>query len=93
MSRRPDDSLPHRIAVLCYLYDGDGCVLLLHRKQNPNLGMYSPIGGKLKVTTGEGPHECALREIREETGLTLRGEDLRLTGIVSERAYRMKRTG
>lgn len=79
--------LPYKIAVLCYLYDADQRVLLLHRLKNPNAGMYSPIGGKLDVTTGEGPHACALREIREEAGVTLRDEEIRLTGIVSERAY------
>jgi 8-oxo-dGTP diphosphatase len=73
--------------VLCYLYDDRGRVLLLHRRKMPNAGMYSPIGGKLETTRGEGPHECALREIREEAGLELRAEEIRLTGIVSERAY------
>ena len=82
-----DRVLPYRVAVLCYLYDEDGHLLLLHRKQNPNLGMYSPVGGKLDVTCGEGPHEAAIREIREETGITVDPDDLRLIGIVSERAY------
>ncbi|MCZ6811322.1 MAG: NUDIX domain-containing protein, partial [Planctomycetota bacterium] len=76
--------MPYKIAVLCYLYDDGGNVLLLHRKRSPNAGMYSPVGGKLDIARGEGPHECALREIREETGLSLNQEDLRLTGIVSE---------
>ncbi len=80
-------SLPHRIAVLCYVYDEDGHVLLLHRKQEPNRGMYSPIGGKLHLTSGEGPHECAMREIHEETGVRLEDDDVRLAGIVTERAY------
>lgn len=80
-------SLPHRIAVLCYLYDDDGRVLLLHRDQDPNRGMYSPVGGKLDVTSGEGPYECAVREVREETGVEFDDADMRLTGIVSERAY------
>jgi len=82
-----DGSLPHRIAVLCYLYDEQGHILLLHRRQNPNLGMYSPIGGKLETTTGEGPHDCAVREIREETGIIVDTGELQLLGIVSERAY------
>jgi 8-oxo-dGTP diphosphatase len=81
------DKLPYRIAVLCYLYDEDGCALLLHRRQNPNIGMYSPIGGKLEVESGEGPHSCAIREIKEETGITLPDAMVRLTGIVSETAY------
>ena len=80
-------ALPYRIAVLCYLYDRDGRVLLLHRRKSPNAGMYSPIGGKLHVTEGEGPHECARREIQEEAGIDVLPEDLRLSGIVSEKAY------
>jgi 8-oxo-dGTP diphosphatase len=84
------DPLPYKIAVLCYLYDsppGAGRVLLLHRVKDPNAGMYSPIGGKLETFRGEGPHECALREIREESGITLGDDEIRLCGIVSERAY------
>lgn len=78
---------PYRIAVLCYLYDAHGRVLMLHRLRDPNAGMYSPIGGKLETAEGEGPHQCALREIREEAGITLRDEEIRLVGIVSERGY------
>lgn len=80
-------TLPHRIAVLCYLYDRQGRLLLLHRRQEPNYGMYSPVGGKLDTTTGEGPHDCAVREIGEETGVKVAPGDLRMLGIVSERAY------
>jgi len=80
-------TLPYKIAVLCYLYDDAGHVLMLHRRKAPNAGMYSPIGGKLEVTLGEGPHECAVREIWEEAGLRLGVRDVRLTGIVSEKAY------
>ncbi len=87
MSRPADQPLPMKIAVLCYLYDHDGHVLLLHRRQEPNIGMYSPVGGKLDIAAGEGPHQCAVREIREETGIELSLDDVRMTGIVSERAY------
>ena len=79
--------MPYRIAVLCYLYDDDGRILLLHRAKNPNAGMYSPIGGKLEVHDGEGPHDCAIREIFEEAGLQLESEDVRMVGIVSETGY------
>ncbi|MFO0873411.1 MAG: NUDIX domain-containing protein [Phycisphaerales bacterium] len=78
---------PYKIAVLCYLYDAEGRVLMLHRLKEPNAGMYSPIGGKLETGEGEGPHDCALREIREESGITLGHDEVRLSGIVSERAY------
>ena len=80
-------SLPYKIAVLCYLYDHQDRLLLLHRAKAPNAGMYSPIGGKLDQSTGEGPHECALREIHEEAGIRLTDHDIRMNGIVSERAY------
>ncbi len=81
------NDLPYKIAVLCYLYDRDDHLLLLHRLKDPNKGMYSPIGGKLEVAEGEGPHECALREIREEAGIALAPDEIHLAGIVTERAY------
>ncbi|MDZ4831151.1 MAG: NUDIX domain-containing protein [Phycisphaerae bacterium] len=83
-------TLPYRVAVLCYLYDERGRLLLLHRKKEPNTHMYSPIGGKLEVQIGESPHQCALREIFEESELLLRADELRLAGIVSEKAYQGK---
>jgi ADP-ribose pyrophosphatase YjhB (NUDIX family) len=61
--------------------------LLLHRRKQPNPGMYSPIGGKLEISQGEGPHECALREIREEAGISLPIDGVRCMGVVSEKAY------
>lgn len=79
--------LPYKIAVLCYLYDAQGRTLLLHRNKMPNRGLYSPIGGKLEVRLGESPTAAAVREIKEETGLDIPAERLRLTGIVSETAY------
>lgn len=80
-------NLPYRIAVLCYLFDEQGRVLLLHRAKPPNLDLYSPIGGKLEQHTGESPTACAIREIREEADIDVAAEDLHLAGIVSERSY------
>lgn len=79
--------LPYKIAVLCYLYDRDGRLLLLHRVKPPNRGLYSPIGGKLHMDEGESPAACALREIHEEVELDLDHEDIHLTGLISETAY------
>ena len=79
--------LPHKIAVLCDLRDDQGRVLLLHRAKDPNKGLYSPIGGKLETATGESPTQCAQREIREEAGINIPIEDLKLIGIISEKAY------
>ena len=66
--------VPYRIAVLCYLKDASGRVLLLHRRKEPNAGLYSPIGGKLEVSVGEGPHArldaacCAPQPQRQHGG-------------------------
>ncbi len=83
----PDKSLPYKIAVLCYLFDEQGNVLLLHRKKQPNQDLYSPIGGKLEMADGESPTACAIREVFEETGLVITPGDLHLTGIISETGY------
>ena len=42
-------------------------VLLMHRRKEPNRGLWVAPGGK--VEPGESPYECARRELREETGL------------------------
>ena len=79
--------LPYQIAVLCYLFDPRGRVLLLHRCKAPNKNLHSPIGGKLDQNSGESPVACAIREIREETRLQVTASQLHLTGIVSETGY------
>ncbi len=83
-------NLPYRLAVLCYLWDAQGRLLLLHRAKAPNAGMYSPIGGKIEVARGESPHQCALREIHEESGVRLQPDEARLCGMVAERGYEGK---
>jgi len=79
--------LPHRIAVLCYLFDQAGRLLLLHRRKPPDRDLYSPIGGKVETRLGESPTACAIREIHEEAGLRLPVDRLRLAGIVSEAGF------
>jgi 8-oxo-dGTP diphosphatase len=73
--------------VLVYVFNSTGKLLLLHRRRAPNKDLYSPIGGKLEQHLGESPHACALRETEEEIGVRLTLDDIRLLGIVSERAY------
>jgi 8-oxo-dGTP diphosphatase len=80
-------ALPYNIATLLYCFNETGEVLLLERAQEPNLGLWSPCGGKLRTETGESPHACACREAREEMGVQLTPADLHLTGIIAERAY------
>jgi 8-oxo-dGTP diphosphatase len=79
--------LPYQIATLLYCFNEQDEVLLLRRKNKPNLGMWSPCGGKLHQAEGESPYACACREAREETGLALEPLDLHLTGMVSEDGY------
>lgn len=79
--------LPHQIATLLYCFNEGGDVLLLHRSQEPNAGLWSPPGGKLKAEYGESPYACACREAFEEIGIALAPSDLHLTGIISEHGY------
>ncbi|MEO1128559.1 MAG: NUDIX domain-containing protein [Planctomycetota bacterium] len=76
--------------MLCDLRDPQGRLLLLHRLKDPNKDLYSPIGGKLDVETGESPAQCAQREIQEEAGVEIDIDRLRLVGMISERGYPAK---
>jgi 8-oxo-dGTP diphosphatase len=70
-----------RNTTLCYIRR-DGDTLLLHRvkKENDeNRDKWVGIGGKFEE--GESPEDCLLREVREETGLTL--DAWRYHGIVT----------
>ena len=80
-------ALPYRVATLIYIFDREDRALLIRRAREPNRGLWSPPGGKLKVDIGESPHMCAARETREETGLALAPADFHLTGLIGERAY------
>ena len=67
--------------TLCYILRGDEC-LMLHRvkKENDlNRDKWIGIGGKFEDK--ESPEDCLLREVREETGLTL--TDYTYRGIVT----------
>ena len=80
-------TLPHRISTLLYCFNAEDEVLLLERAREPNRGLWSPPGGKLKTECGESPYACACREAHEELGLQLASGDLHLTGIISEHSY------
>lgn len=67
--------------TLCYISQGD-CTLMLHRvkkKNDLNHDKWIGVGGKFEQ--GESPEECMLREVKEETGLTLTA--WRYRGIVT----------
>ena len=62
-----------KLATLCYL-KVDGKTLMIHRIKKENdmhQGKWNGLGGKLEP--GETPEECVIREVREESGLTIVG--------------------
>ncbi|MCQ2458486.1 MAG: 8-oxo-dGTP diphosphatase [Clostridia bacterium] len=66
---------------LCYIYRGEE-VLMLHRTKKANdlnHDKWIGIGGKFEDK--ESPEDCVLREVKEETGLTL--TNYRYRGIVT----------
>lgn len=69
------------LSTLCYIKK-DGCWLMLHRvkkKNDLNHDKWIGVGGKFEE--GESPEDCLLREVGEETGLTL--TDYRFRGLVT----------
>lgn len=69
------------MTTLCYM-EQDGKYLMLHRikkEHDINEGKWIGIGGHFEP--GESPEECLIREVKEETGLTLTSWKFR--GIVT----------
>ena len=67
--------------TLCYI-EKDGRLLVLHRtnkRGDENGGKWVGVGGKFEY--GESPEECAVREAKEETGLTMKNP--RFRGLVT----------
>ena len=65
------------LSTLCYI-EKDKEYLMLHRtkkKNDINKDKWIGIGGKFE--DGESPEECIIREVKEETGLTLNTYKLR----------------
>ena len=63
--------MTYKNTTLCYL-EQDGCWLMLHRikkQHDANQDKWVGVGGKFE--DGESPEECLVREVQEETGLTL----------------------
>lgn len=60
-----------KLATLVYLKQ-NGQTLMLHRNKKAgdiHAGKWNGLGGKLEA--GESPEACAVREVREESGLTI----------------------
>jgi len=69
------------LATLCYVQQ-DGCTLMVYRNKKANdihEGKWNGLGGKFEA--GETPEECVIREIYEESGLSIR--DPKLCGLLT----------
>ena len=60
------------IATLCYIVKDDKVLMLKRVKKENDIhqGKYNGLGGKLEK--GESPYDCAIREIKEESGLSIK---------------------
>lgn len=70
-----------KLTTLCYI-EKDDAYLMLHRvskKNDVNKDKWIGVGGHFEKN--ESPEECLLREVKEETGLTL--NSYRFRGIVT----------
>ncbi len=70
-----------RLTTLCYI-ERDQKYLMMHRikkVKDENEGKWIGIGGHLEEN--ESPDECIIREVKEETGLTL--TDFRMRGLIT----------
>ena len=67
--------------TLCYILRRGACLMLHRTKKENDLNHDKWIGIGGKFEEGESPEECVLREVREETGLTL--TDYRYRGLVT----------
>ena len=70
-----------QLTTLCYI-EKDGKYLMMHRvkkKNDINKDKWIGAGGHFEY--GESPEECLLREVKEETGLTLL--DYKARGIIT----------
>lgn len=70
--------------ALCYLIQ-EGRVLMMKRAHMPHQGQWSAPGGKMEL--GESPDECVIRELQEETGLTILNPQLCGVMSVTDVAY------
>lgn len=72
-----------KLATLCYVKDlKNNKTLMLYRNKKENdyhEGKWNGLGGKFEK--GETPEECAIRELKEEAGLTIKNPTLK--GVIT----------
>lgn len=76
-----------KLATLCYIHNpAEKKTLMLHRVKKENdmhKDKYNGLGGKFEQ--GESPEECVIREVYEESGLTITNP--RLKGFITFPAF------
>lgn len=72
-----------KLATLCYVMDNQtNSTLMIYRnkkKHDYHRGKWNGLGGKFNP--GESPEECAIREIREESGLLVKA--VKMKGFIT----------
>jgi 8-oxo-dGTP diphosphatase len=71
-SAEPGDDAALRVVpcVGAVVHDAAGRLLLIQRGHEPSAGLWSLPGGRIEA--GESPEQAVEREVREETGLSVR---------------------
>ena len=66
-----------KLATLCYVQKDDKTLMLLRNKKENDIheGKWNGLGGKFEE--GETPEECVIREVKEESGLTIKNPKLK----------------
>ena len=79
------------LSTLCYI-EKDGKYLMLHRtkkEKDINKNKWIGVGGHAEGT--EGPEDCLLREVKEETNLDICEDDLSLRGVTNDFYYQTQK--
>ena len=69
------------ITTLCYIEKDEKYLMLLRNRKAKDMNKNKWIGVGGKLEEGESPEQCLLREVKEETGLTLTSYSFR--GIIT----------
>ncbi len=70
-----------KLATLCYVQKANKTLMLYRNKKENDYheGKWNGLGGKFEL--GESPEECAVREVKEEAGLTVK--NLEMKGFIT----------
>lgn len=63
------------LSTLCYIQKENQYLLINFTKEGMSKGKWNGVGGKIKP--GESPEEAVIREVKEETGLTIKNPKIR----------------